>query len=167
MLRVFHRFREMDFEKLMAVYQEGNLENAQAFFPNDLPEVQLNKAQDAFAEYLREDFFRVKGAFYAVWEAENRYISALRMEPFEDGLLLEALETMPGYRRKGYAAKIICAVLKALPAGTTVYSHVHKRNTASLATHRHCGFQEALEYARYVDGTVSRYACTMKISVKP
>ena len=86
MLRVFHRFREMDFEKLMAVYQEGNLENAQAFFPNDLPEVQLNKAQDAFAEYLREDFFRVKGAFYAVWEAENRYISALRMEPFEDGL---------------------------------------------------------------------------------
>ena len=167
MLRIFRNFRELNFEKLMAVYQESNQENAQAFFPDDSYAEQQRKAYDSFAEYLRQDFFRVKGAFYAVWAAENCYISALRMEPFEDGLLLEALETMPGHRRKGYAAKIICAVLKALPAGTTVYSHVHKRNAASLATHRHCGFQEALEYARYVDGTVSRYACTMKISVKP
>ena len=87
MLRIFRNFRDMNFEKLMAVYQESNLENAQAFFPDDSSAEQQRKTYDAFAEYLRQDFFRVKGAFYAVWEAENCYISALRMEPFEDGLL--------------------------------------------------------------------------------
>jgi RimJ/RimL family protein N-acetyltransferase len=155
----------MDFEKLMAVYQESNQENAQAFFPDDSSAEQQRKAYDAFAEYLRQDFFGVKGAFYAVWEAENCYISALRMEPFEDGLLLEALETMPAHRRAGYAAKLICAVLDQLPGGSVVYAHVHKRNEASLATHRRCGFYESMDYAKYVDGTVSRYACTMKITV--
>ena len=165
MLRIFRSFRDMDFEKLMDVYQQSNLENAKAIFPDDPPAVQQYKAWDAFAEYLRDDFFRVKGAFYAVWEADNRYICALRMEPFEDGLLLEALETMPAYRRAGYAAKLICAVLEMLPDGSAVYAHVHKRNGASLATHRRCGFSECLDYAKYVDGTVSRYACTMKITV--
>ena len=116
-------------------------------------------------EYLREDFFRVKHAFYAVWEENGSYICALRMEPFEDGLLLEALETAPTHRRSGYATKLIEAVLASLPKGSAVYAHVHKRNTASLATHRRCGFTVGLEHAKYVDGTVSHYACTMKIIV--
>ena len=165
MLRVFHRFRKMDFEKLMAVYAQSNEENAMEFYPDDAPHTQLRKVHASFEEYLREDFFRVKHAFYAVWEENGSYICALRMEPFEDGLLLEALETAPTHRRSGYATKLIEAVLASLPKGSAVYAHVHKRNTASLATHRRCGFTAGLDHAKYVDGTVSRYACTMKIIV--
>jgi ribosomal protein S18 acetylase RimI-like enzyme len=165
MLKLAYRFRDLDFEKLMAVYAQSNTENGQEFYPNDAPFVQRNKVESSFEEYLREDFFRVKQAFYAVWEENGSYICALRMEPFEDGLLLEALETAPTHRRSGYATKLIEAVLASLPKGSAVYAHVHKRNTASLATHRRCGFTVGLDHAKYVDGTVSHYACTMKIIV--
>ena len=162
MLKLAYRFRDLDFEKLMAVYSQSNGENAQEFYPNETLSTGLQNVHAAFEEYLRNDFFRVKGAFYAIWEENATYICALRMEPYEDGLLLEALETTPAYRRAGYAAQLIYAVLAELPSGSAVYSHVHTRNAASLATHRRCGFKESLDYAKYVDGTISRYACTMK-----
>ena len=164
MLKVFYRLNALDFEKLMAVYEEGNLENAQEFFPHDTPAVQLQRAKESFEDYLRNDFFRVQGAFYAVWE-EHTYVSALRMDPYQDGWLLEALETMPSCRKKGYATRLIAAVLALFPAGTHIYSHVGKNNKASKATHLRCGFQEILDYARYVDGTVTTFSCTMKTTV--
>jgi len=162
MLRVFHSLKELDFEKLMAVYEEGNLENGQKFWPDAAPCTQLQRAQESFEEYLREDFFRAPETFYAVWEESGCYVSALRMEPYQDGWLLEALETLPGQRRKGYAYLLIMAVLQRFPAGTCVYSHVGKRNNASKATHLRCGFQEILDYAKYIDGTVTRYSITLK-----
>ena len=165
MLKIVYRLRDLDFQKLMAVYAQSNGENAKEFYPDDSQDTQIEKVHISFEEYLREDFFRVNGAFYAIWEESGSYISALRMEPYADGLLLEALETAPSHRRAGYASKLILAVLAALPVGSNIYSHVHKRNAASLATHQRCGFREYLDYAKYVDGTVSRYACTMKISL--
>ena len=163
MLKVFKRLTEMNLEALMEVYQEGNMERGQEFFPNDSPEAQKIRAEAAFEDYLREDFFRVPRAFYGVWEENETYCCALRMEPYQDGWLLEALETKPACRKQGYAIKLVDAVLKQLPKGSCVYSHVGKRNTASLTTHRRCGFVKALDYAKYVDGTVTQKACTMKI----
>lgn len=165
MIKTFYRLKDMDFEKLMAVYEEGNLENAQQFYPHDSPAVQLQRVHQDFENYLRDDFFRVSGACYAVWEENGAYISALRLEPYQDGLLLEALETMPACRRKGYGAKLILAALAQLPQGTCVYSHVGKRNTASMRTHLRCGFEKILDYAKYVDGTVTQYSCTLKMTV--
>ena len=165
MLKLFFKLNELDFEQLMAVYEEGNMENAVEFFPDDPPAVQLERAKKAFEEYLREDFFRVSGAFYAVWEETEDYVSALRLEPYGDGWLLEALETKPAYRRMGYAVKLISAGLAQFPQGTHVYSHVGKRNTASMQTHLRCGFQKILDHAKYVDGTVTQYSCTMKKTV--
>ena len=165
MLKVFRRLKDLDFNKLMAVYEEGNLENGREFYPDDAPSVQLQRAHLAFEEYLREDFFKVPGAFYAVWEEDGTYLSALRMEPYQDGWLLEALETMSKYRKMGHGKRLILAVLSTFPKRSKVYSHVGKRNTASLATHKSCGFRESLDYAKYVDGTVTRYSCTMEISL--
>ena len=163
MLKVCYRLNELDLTQLMAVYEEGNMENGKEFFPVEAPEVQLRKAEETFEAYLREDFFHVNGAYYAIWQEEGSYRSALRMEPYQDGWLLEALETHPSNRRMGFATKLITAVLARMPAGSCVYSHVGKRNTASLAAHRHCGFSEYLDYAKYVDGTVTQNSCTMKI----
>ena len=61
-----------------------------------------------------EDFFRQKGAFYCLWKENGRTVSALRLEPFGDGLLLEALETMPEQPRRGYGKALILAVLAVL-----------------------------------------------------
>ena len=137
MLLLAYKLNELDFGKLMELYMEGNRENAADQFPNDdLHTAILNVEQD-FHQYLREVFFRTEHAFYAVWEERGKYLCGLRMEPYRDGMLLEALETHPDYRKLGYAKKLICAVTAMLKQNgrMKVYAHIHKRNTASLRTH--------------------------------
>lgn len=160
MLIVAKSLRELSFSRLMEVYAEGNMENAEDLWP-DLPEGQrMLMAEQSFYQYLQEGFFSVSGAAYYIWEAEGRYVSALRLEPYQDGLLLEALETDPSYRRKGYAETLMGEVLSRLES-TKIYSHVGKRNTASLGVHQKCGFQRIKEHAVYVDGSVNDRCCTM------
>ena len=159
MLHWANKMRELNFGQLMELYSEGNLENAREFFPN-LPEnQQILAAEQSFHQYLRECFYKTAGAGYALWVVDGRYVSALRLEPYQDGLLLEALETHPEDRQKGYASELIRSVLAALP-GEKIYSHVGKRNTASLKTHEKCGFQRILEHAVYADGSVLTSAYT-------
>ena len=105
-------------------------------------------------------FFKTEGAYYLIWEEAGRYVSALRLEPYRDGLLLEALETAPEQRRKGYAAKLMSAAQEFV-GDTKLYSHVHKRNIPSLNVHDFCGFHRILEYAVYTDGSVNDRCCTL------
>ena len=160
MLFIARTLRELDFSQLMAVYAEGNRENAADFYP-DLPEGQgILQAEQDFHQYLRESFFKTPGAYYAVWLEEGRYVSALRLEPYKDGMLLEALETVPDQRRKGCAQRLLRAVL---PMEKKVYSHVSKRNIPSLKVHEKCGFRRISEQAVYIDGSVNGKCCTLCI----
>ena len=151
---------ELNFQQLMDVYAEGNEENGEEMWPGLNREQMLLRAEQAFYEYLAEVFFPVDGAVYAIWEENGVYISALRLEPYEDGLLLEALETAPAERRKGYAERLIQAVQDAFPQ--KIYSHVSKKNAPSLAVHKKCGFRQVLDYAKYIDGSVARNAVTLQ-----
>ena len=160
MLILAQSIRDLSFSNLMGVYIEGNLENAEEFYP-DLPEGQkLMQAEQDFYQYLNEVFFRTSGAVYAIWEAQGSYVSVLRLEPYRDGLLLEALETAPPSRRQGYAEKLIRAVQEQF-SNQRIYSHVSKKNAASLQVHEKCGFRRISEYAVYIDGSVNRRACTL------
>lgn len=160
MLTIVRTMRDLHLGQLMAVYEEGNLENAQELYP-ELPEnQQILRAEQDFYQYLRECFFKTEGAVYAIWSENGRYVSALRLEPYQDGLLLEALETAPEHRRKGYAKQLIREVMQ-LPEVEKVYSHVHKKNIASLRTHESCGFRKVLDHAVNIDGSVSRNSCTL------
>ncbi len=159
MLTVASRLNELDFRQLMDVYEEGNLENAEEFFPHVPKEQGILMAEQNFHQYLRECFFKTEGARYYVCSENDRYISALRLEPYRDGLLLEALETRPDARKKGYAEALVKAVLEQV--GTVkVYSHVHKKNIPSLKVHEKCGFFRILEHAVYADGSVYSNCCT-------
>lgn len=160
MLSVIRSLQELKFGQLMQVYDECNRENGGEFYPELPQNQQILQAEQDFYQYLRECFFRTEGAFYAVWEENGSYVCALRMEPYQDGMLLEALETAPEHRKRGYAASLISAVLK-LPEMPKVYAHVHKKNTASLRTHASCGFQRILEHALYIDGSVRSHSCTL------
>ena len=159
MLYIAKKLRDLDFRQLMDVYREGNLENAAEIFPNAPENQWLLLAEQSFYQYLREIFFSTEGAFYAIWVERGRYVSALRLEPYRDGLLLEALETAPEERRKGYAQELIHAVISYV-GDVKVYSHVGKKNIASLAVHKKCGFHRILEYAAYADGSVLQSSCT-------
>lgn len=160
MLIVAKSLKELAFGKLMEVYREGNLENASDLWPDEPEGRQLALAEQEFYQYLQQVFFRTQGASYLVWENEGGYASALRLEPYRDGLLLEALETAPEQRRKGHAEALLRAALEVV-AGQKVYSHVHKRNAASLAIHEKVGFARVLEYSIYADGSVDNRCCTL------
>ena len=159
-LIVAKALREMSFGKLMEVYAEGNLENGRDLWPDEPEGRQIALAEQEFYQYLQQVFFRTKDARYLILEEGNRYISALRLEPYQDGLLLEALETAPGYRNQGYAAALVRAALETV-GNTKVYSHVGKRNAASLRTHEKCGFVKILDRAVYADGSVNDVCCTL------
>lgn len=163
MLKLIRTMGELDFSRLMDVYIEGNRENGNVFYPQLPPQEQLLRAEQDFYAYLRE-FFRTPGAVYALWEEKGRYISALRLEPYRDGLLLEALETMPDCRRQGYGKMLVLAALEAVwqENPLPVYSHVHKRNHPSLAIHKACGFSRISEQAVYIDGSVTDRSCTLR-----
>lgn len=164
MLQIAHKMKELSFGALMEIYRESNEENAEDFWPHEPPERRMALAEQDFYDYLSRTFFAVPGAFCALWEEGGCYVSALRMEPYQDGFLLEALETAPDQRRKGYARELIRAVLKTMDHGK-IYSHVSKRNVASLRTHETCGFRKILDHAVYADGSVLTGSVTMMIEI--
>ena len=163
MLYVAKQLCQLSFEQLMEVYREGNLENGRILAPFDSQARQLQLAEQDFHSYLAETFFPVRGAMYAVWEVEGKYVSALRLEPYRDGLLLEALATAPQERRKGYASALIRAVEEKLctKAPLRLYAHVAKKNTPSLKTHASCGFLKISDSALYIDGSADSRCVTL------
>lgn len=147
----------------MNVYAEGNILNGREFYPKESAQQQLCNAEQDFYHYLRSVFFRQSDSCYAIWEAQGHYASALRLEPYSDGYLLCALETAPDVRKRGYAEALISAVQKHLAAQGrgVLYSHVSKKNAASLAVHRKCGFQIVMDHAVYSDGSVHQNSYTL------
>lgn len=160
MLKVINKLSQLKFSDLMQVYEETNLLTGREHYPG-LPETaQLREAEQDFYEYLRSVFFRQKNAKYAVWEEHGRYLSAVRLEPYLDGVLLCALETAPEYRRKGYG-ELMVKELQLYLGGMRIYSHVAKANTPSIELHKKCGFQIIKDYALHMDGSVFRDSVTM------
>ena len=156
MLLVVHSMAELRFSELMQVYTESNLDNGREKYPHDSENMQLCNAEQDFYHYLNSLFFRQANSCYAIWEAEGRYQSALRLEPYSDGFLLCGLETAPEAREKGYASALIRAVQEVLSqqGSGVIYSHVSKKNMASLNVHLKCGFEVLLDHAVYSDGSV-------------
>ena len=162
MLEIVKKVRDLQFDELMSVYAEGNLENGKEQYPALSERQQILRVEEKFYQYL-VDFFQISGALYCILTENSHYVSALRLEPDLDGVLLEALETRPDMRRHGYARELIQLVLQHLKehGSPNVYSHVSKRNVPSLQTHLSCGFQRIKETALYIDGSVMNNSWTM------
>ena len=156
MLKIIRTMNQLKFSELMNVYAESNMLNGKELYPNLTEQSQILEAEQYFYQYLNDIFFRQKDSFYAIWECDGHYRSALRIEPYEDGLLLSGLETAPASRGQGYAVKLILAVLEYLQETChfDTYSHISKKNQQSLLVHEKCGFQIILDHAVYSDGSV-------------
>ncbi len=167
MLKMINNMKDLDFGKLMCVYSDSNLKDAQLRYPDEEENIGILNVEQENYRYLKEMFFPISGAFCAVWEQGGTYVSALRVEPCRDGLLLTGLETAPAYRRRGYASSLLRAVAAALhrQGGRYLYSHVAKNNQPSLKTHFSCGFERFLEHAVYLDGSVTQDSCTLRLMI--
>ena len=142
MLLKLTELAETDIPKLMAIYAEGNRENAEYFYP-DLPLTEgIAKEEQKFVTMLRETFFsKPENALY-VYTVEDQWVAAMRLTKLEEFYYLEALETAPGQRRKGYGKAILqalCAEL-AVDGPIMIRDCVNKKNEASLNTHFAAGF---------------------------
>ena len=149
MLYQIEVFNQIDGRKLMDLYQEGNIENIDYFYPEtDDREGALTRIENNFLEYIEKDFLAKPGNAYWILEEEGAWVSALRLYKIEDGFYyIEALETHPEYRRKGYAVKLLNGVIGALKekGSFKLCDNVRKRNDASLNTHKKCGFTIAAD----------------------
>lgn len=163
MLKIVQSLGQLNFSALMNVYTEGNILNGKTFYPKESAQQQLCNAEQNFYHYLNSVFFRQNNSCYAIWEAQGRYVSALRLEPYSDGYLLCALETAPDVRQRGYAETLVCAAQSYLAeqGSGVLYSHVSKKNAASLAVHKKCGFQIIMDHAVYSDGSVHQNSYTL------
>ena len=161
MLRIITKFDELPFGKLMEVYEESNLENGADRYPHLPQNLQILEAEQDFYAYLQL-FFRQEDSFYALWYANGVPVSALRVEPYEDGYLIAALETMPDKRNCGYAKALLNEVCRQLTGEgkTPIYSHIGRNNLPSQKVHICCGFSEILPFSRYADGRVNDYCQT-------
>lgn len=157
MLHIVYEMKDLDFPGLMAIYEEGNRENGEELYPQYSADGRMRLAQQDFYEYLKHVFFRAEGVFYAVWTVQGDPVSALRIEPYRDGFLLEALETKPQCRGKGFAKALVGAVQDYLrqQGKLPVYSHIRRGNLPSEKVHSSCGFRIYKDMAVYIDGSVN------------
>ncbi len=151
MLRLFSSSRELNISSLMDLHYAGFLD----------ADDKLLKAEQNFYSYVL-DFMKQEDSFYAVWEIDGRYACALRIEPYQDGYLIEGLVTDVKLRNNGYAKALLAAVCSFLfsKGCFTVYSHIRKDNAASIGTHKACGFCLLYDYAHYIDNSVDSQSYT-------
>ena len=144
-IEIVDSFDRIDGRKLMDLYAESNTENAEFFYPGlqDKREA-LEKTEADYLDYLKNDFFSVAGNLYVIYEADGIWLSSLRLYRIKDGFYyLEALETHPDHRRKGYGACLLDGLLNVLKAQGPfqICDCVGKQNRASLSVHEKCGFR--------------------------
>ena len=125
---------------------------------------QVRNIEQDFYCYLNSVFFQQPDSYYAIWEEHGRYLTAVRIEPYTNGLLLCGLETLPQMRRRGYATSLMRALMDHLrkQGRGTLYSHVSKINNASLSLQLQFGFQIIEDYAILSDASVSHSYYTLR-----
>lgn len=168
MLSVVTRYADLDFSAIMRIYRETLQLSARQDYPDSGEATGILLAEQQLREYLRDCFFQDEYSFYALWSVGGTPVSALRMEAYRDGLLVEALETAPEARCKGYATQLLQAATAygIERFGFPIYAHVYKSNLASLRIHRKCGFRQISDCAVFIDGSVSQNALTLCLSDK-
>ena len=151
MLKIINRSSELVYSEWMYIYEESLRKRARMTYPDLTAQEQLLRAEQDFYGDLR--CFLAGDGICATYGG----VAAVRFEPYLDGVLLEGLETAPEARKNGAATALLRAVLSYLAGQgvTRIYSHIEKRNSASLAVHIKCGFTCIQEFAEFIDGSVS------------
>ena len=144
MIIEINTFDQVDRRKLMDIYRESNTENTDYFYPDvsDKDEA-LQKVECDYLNYIECDFLAGSKNQYMILEHDRIWVCALRLYCVHDRLyFIEALETHPSYRRKGYAAQLLAGVIDLLKnrGDYTIRDCVDKKNTFSLLTHQKAGF---------------------------
>lgn len=162
MLKVFCSTKGLDKAQLLNVYEQSVCEAGKQNYAYLSENLQLLRAEEDLLSYI-DQFLADMHSLLALWICDGIYRAVLRIEPYNDGYLLAGLETAPDERNKGHATALIKEVQKYLSQVDhyKLYSHVDKKNYASVHVHQNCGFYCVLDHAIYLDGSVSHKAYTL------
>lgn len=163
MLRLYSSPKGFPFSALPAVYRDSLRASGAFQYPEKPAAQQEALAESDFLSYIRLDFFPRQGSLYALWELGGKPVSAARIEPYRDGVLLSGLETAPDFRGRGCASCLLEHLLEVIGRQgiPRVYSHVRKDNFPSLAVHKKCGFAVYKTTAVYLDGSADSRSYTL------
>ena len=162
MLLVFDRFQDIDIPQLMSIYRKS-FDSPDRYDPsNGEADWYGSMSAEDLCEYLR-DSMREQTLLCAVWAPEGLYKSVLRLERYLDGYLVTGLETAMQERGHGHAKALLRAVITEF-TGESIYSHIDFSNVISIHVHIQCGFEQILDYAKFIDGSISRQAGTFHIN---
>lgn len=135
--------KEEMYRMVHSVYSEASYEIAKDKYPEieDLSKA-IQEEEQYFVEKFLGKFMSKNVNTYYVWEENSEWVSALRLTKLDGFYFMEALETTPEHRRKGYASELIKVLIQKLEEDESVVirSNVRKSNLASLSTHQKCGF---------------------------
>lgn len=143
MIITIKSYSELDERRLMDLYSEGNIENAEELYPDDDRAQAVRKVEESFLDFLKNKFFASEGSEYFVLVENGEWVSALRTSRIRNRLYyMEALETRPDMRQRGYAKKLLLEVLGELKkrGRFELYCCVSKKNEPSIRTHLAAGF---------------------------
>lgn len=160
MLAVINCFDDIDIVALREIYEETLGQMRDDYSDGYGP---YNSVYQCLTDDLL-DFFRVSNSKLFLWVSECYPVAAVRCEPHGDGVLISYLETKPCMRGNGYATALLCATIEHLKSYGVkqIYSHVNKRNKASLSVHKASGFQIQDDFAKLLDGTISQNYYTLQ-----
>ena len=161
LLHIISASSMLDYGQMVNVYHESLLREGREKYPNLDQNLQQLEVEQDFYLFLKS-FLKQSNSFCAVWALDCGYVSALRIEPYRDGFLVEGLETHPNFRNHGYAKQLLRATLDYLNdrGRYKIYSHIHPQNISSVKVHLSCGFICVSDCAAYVDGSVDNHSCT-------
>lgn len=160
MLLITQKMEQIRYAELMRVYAETNREYGKQVYPKSSEAERLLFAEQDLYDYLR--FVLMSGGWFAAWKTSDGYQSALRLEPYKDGLLITALETAPEVRLMGYADALLSGIRQNF-ASSVIYAHIFNDNKISVHLHEKNGFVRIENCAEFIDGTVSYDACTYRL----
>lgn len=111
-------------------------------------------------------FFQEEGGLlFILASPEGRYRSAVKLYPWQGERCwhIEALETRPEDRGKGYGTQLLREMIARLEQDgpVTLRSEAGKNNAASLRAHMKAGFRRWAEQVTEADGSVNDRLCAM------
>ena len=166
MLLRIKKYSEINERKLMDIYAEGNLENVEYFYPEETDKNIGVKKVEGFLEFLKNKFFNKEDATYWILVENEVWISAARTCFIKPEIIyLEALETIPNERNKGYASKLLNELIGALKkeGKFRLCDCVSKKNIPSLKTHEKCGFKIVSEVGNdYLNNEIDEHCFSLE-----
>ena len=159
LLQFLTSVKQVNMEELLDVYEESNMQFGKKVCPAGSSWEQTYIGEKNMREYVYE-FLKIDGACLAIYTVGSIIASAARLEPYQDGYLLSGLETLPALRNNGYASALLMGILNQV--AVPIYSHIKRTNRSSISVHENAGFIIISDFAKLVDGTVSRSYFTLK-----